>query len=79
MRDPETEIKEPQLMKMAWHASSLMMSGIIVGSGAGFLLHHYLNFGIWVVILGFMFGMAAGFLNVWRLIKKDRTPPSAKS
>lgn len=62
-------MKEPLFHHLAWHASTHMISGIIVGVGAGFLLYHYLNFGIWIVILGFMFGMAAGFLNVYRIAK----------
>lgn len=39
---------------------------IFIGAGAGYLLMTRFGFGRWVFFLGFVFGVAAGVLNVYR-------------
>jgi len=69
-------MKHSSFHHLAWQASTQMISALMVGVGGGLLLHNYLKFGIWVLILGFILGMAAGFLNVYRLTKKMKSDPS---
>ncbi len=42
-----------------------MVSGIIVGAGLGYALDHWLDTFPWCSGAGLLFGIAAGFRNVW--------------
>ncbi len=39
---------------------------IMIGAGAGYLLMKYAGLGRWVFLVGFVLGVAAGILNVYR-------------
>ena len=39
---------------------------IVIGAGIGYFLKTQFGLGGWVVLVGFAFGVAAGFLNVYR-------------
>ena len=43
---------------------------IVIGAGAGYLLMTYAGLGRWVFFLFFIFGVAAGVLNVFRTAKR---------
>ncbi|MFN7662725.1 MAG: AtpZ/AtpI family protein [Alphaproteobacteria bacterium] len=55
---------------MAWRASTDMLAGIVVGTGAGLLCDHFFHTAHWGLIVGFLMGSTAGLLNVYRSLCK---------
>ncbi len=39
---------------------------VVIGAGAGYFLMNWFDLGGWVFLLGFVFGVVAGILNVYR-------------
>ena len=39
---------------------------IVIGAGIGYFLMTQFGLGRWVILVGFAFGVAAGFINVYR-------------
>jgi len=60
----------PSFSRLAWYASGDMVAGIVVGTGLGWWLQHYVDCHPWGIIIGFLLGSAAGFRNVYRMLKK---------
>ena len=58
-----------------------IVSGIIVGTGIGFLLDRWLDTGPWATSIFFLFGVVAGFRNMWldakRIIKSQNESTKA--
>ena len=49
---------------------------IVMGFGAGYLLDGWLATSPWLTFLGFFMGLAAGIVNVYRVMRlAGRTPP----
>ena len=48
-----------------------LISGVLVGAGLGYLLDKWLNTQPLCLITFLIFGGAAGFLNVYRFVKKE--------
>jgi ATP synthase protein I len=42
---------------------------LVIGFGAGYLLDEWLGTRPWLSFLGFFFGLAAGILNVYRIMR----------
>ena len=42
----------------------------VIGLGAGYLLDRWLGTKPWITLVGLGFGIAAGFLNLFRAVKK---------
>ena len=63
--------EEPNLSfpKLAFRASIEMVSGIAVGVFIGYFVDQHYGTYPWMLLLGFILGSAAGFLNVWRSVK----------
>ena len=47
------------------------MSGVIVGGALGWMLDYFCHTEPWLLILFLLFGGIAGFLNVYRFVKKE--------
>ena len=62
--------------KLAFRASIDMVSSIFVGVGIGYIGDQYWSYGPIGMIMGFMFGAAAGFLNVYKAVKKYTSSPN---
>ncbi len=43
-----------------------LVSGILVGGGLGLLVDRWLDCNPWGVLVGLVFGIAAGFRNLWQ-------------
>lgn len=51
---------------------------IVFGFGAGYLLDGWLGTAPWLTFLGFLVGVAAGIVNVYRVMQyANRTPPKS--
>jgi len=48
-----------------------MVTPTLVGAGVGYLLDFYLGTKPWIMVVGLFLGGAAGFRDVYRLVKKD--------
>lgn len=62
-----------QLLKQLGTLSTLgiaLAAAIAIGTGIGYLLDKWLGTLPWLTILFFFFGVAAGFLNIFREIKR---------
>lgn len=56
--------------QLAFRASIDMVSAIIIGVGVGYFGDMYWSYAPLGILIGFCFGAAAGFLNVYRGVKK---------
>lgn len=56
--------------RLTWYASGDMVAGIVVGTALGWGLEQYMTFHPWGIIIGFLLGAAAGFRNVYRMLKR---------
>lgn len=65
--------------QLAFRASIDMVSAIIIGAGLGYLGDTYWSYAPLGMLIGFCFGAAAGFLNVYRGVKKLQEADSEKS
>ncbi len=45
-----------------------MVAALIVGVGIGLLLDNWLDTGPWMMVVFFVLGAAAGFMNVYRVM-----------
>ena len=62
----------PTTWQLIGQLSTIGMSfvfALILGFGAGFWLDGVLNTKPWLTFIGFFFGLAAGVLNVYRVLK----------
>jgi len=50
-----------------------MVVSVLIGAWGGHSLDEWLGTSPWLLLLGFFFGAAAGFLSMVRLIASDRT------
>jgi len=48
-----------------------MAASVLVGAFIGHLLDRWLHTEPWILIVGFIFGAAAGFRNLFRFISKE--------
>lgn len=76
----------PTTWQLIGQLSSIGMSfvfALVIGFGVGYWLDGVLNTRPWLSFVGFFFGLAAGVLNVYRVMqlatKADSTQPSAGS
>ncbi|MBF0285723.1 MAG: AtpZ/AtpI family protein [Magnetococcales bacterium] len=49
-----------------------LASAIVIGAGMGYGLDKWLGTGPWFMVLFFFFGVAAGFLNLYRAVSPQR-------
>jgi ATP synthase protein I len=62
----------PTTWQLIGQLSTIGMSfvfALILGFGAGYWLDNTLNTRPWLTFIGFFFGLAAGVLNVYRVLK----------
>lgn len=48
-----------------------LVSGVLVGAGLGYLLDRWLGTKPWAMILFFMLGLVAGFMNLLRAVNRE--------
>lgn len=48
---------------------------LVMGFGGGYLLDGWLGTSPWLTLLGFFVGLAAGVLNVYRVMQLANKPP----
>jgi len=49
-----------------------MLASVLIGALGGYGLDYLLNTRPWLMIVGFIFGSAAGFRSIYRLIRQDQ-------
>lgn len=49
-----------------------MLASVLIGTLGGYGLDYLLNTRPWLMIVGFIFGSAAGFRSIFRLINEDK-------
>jgi len=49
-----------------------MVASTMIGLGLGFYLDERLGTRPWLLLLFFLFGVTAGFLNLYRVVRLDR-------
>lgn len=49
-----------------------MLASVLIGALGGYGLDRLLNTRPWLMIVGFIFGSAAGFRSIFRLINEDK-------
>jgi len=49
-----------------------MLVSVLIGAGGGYLLDRYLNTRPWLMIIGFILGVAAGFKNLFKLMNQEK-------
>jgi F0F1-type ATP synthase assembly protein I len=49
-----------------------MLASVLIGTLGGYGLDYLLNARPWLMIVGFIFGSAAGFRSIFRLINEDK-------
>ncbi|MBF0142704.1 MAG: AtpZ/AtpI family protein [Magnetococcales bacterium] len=68
---PEGESSPGAGLGFAMRLGSEMVSAVLVGLGLGYLLDQWLGTGPWCMVASLFFGVAAGFLNVYRAVNPD--------
>jgi ATP synthase protein I len=58
-----------QGMGLAFRVGAELVSALVVGVGLGLLLDRWLGTAPWGLLIMFLLGSAAGFLNVFRAVK----------
>ncbi|MGB3721959.1 MAG: AtpZ/AtpI family protein [Pacificimonas sp.] len=48
-----------------------LVAGILVGAALGYFLDRWLETSPWLSILGFLFGLVAGFMNLMRAVNRE--------
>jgi ATP synthase protein I len=72
----------PTTWQLIGQLSTIGMSfvfALILGFGAGYWLDTTLNTKPWLTFIGFFFGLAAGVLNVYRVLKLSNSHPPTQS
>ncbi len=70
-RQGKKESEYTQAAQTGFRIGIELASGVIVGAAVGRFLDIWLNTTPWLLILFLFFGGAAGFLNVYRFVKKE--------
>jgi ATP synthase protein I len=61
--------KDLQLIGQLSTVGFAFVLAIVIGFGGGYLLDEWLGSRPWLSFLGFFFGLAAGILNVYRIMR----------
>jgi len=69
-KDP-TETKFVYAYQIGTRIGTELVSGVLVGAGLGYLLDRLFGTSPVLLIMFLIFGGAAGFLNVYRFVKKE--------
>lgn len=69
-KDP-TETKFVYAYQIGTRIGTELVSGVLVGAGLGYILDKVFDTAPVLLILFLIFGGAAGFLNVYRFVKKE--------
>ena len=67
--DPQKRDTTAETMRTLGGLSTVGLTfvfAVMIGAGAGYLLMEYAGWGSWVFFLGFVLGVAAGVMNVYR-------------
>ncbi len=68
-------LKQEKFMKDWFKYGSIgveMLASVLIGALGGYGLDYLLNTRPWLMIVGFIFGSAAGFRSIYRLIRQDQ-------
>jgi len=65
-------IKKTAGYQWALRVGTELLAATMLGSGIGFFLDAWLGTRPWFLLLFFLFGTFAGFLNLYRVISLDR-------
>jgi len=70
-KDPQEEHDNSgSMLGMAWRLSTELVVAVLVGGAIGYGLDQLFNTRPWILIIGLMFGFAAGIMNVLRAAEK---------
>ena len=58
------------LLGMAWRLSTELVVAVLVGAGLGYGLDYLFGTRPWLLLIGLGFGIAAGFMSVFRVAGK---------
>jgi ATP synthase protein I len=79
--EPAIETRETavnrQAMSTGLRAGSELVINTLVGGGLGYMLDQWLHTKPWFMIVFLLFGMMAGFRNIWRLT--NPAPPEKET
>ncbi|MEO5347297.1 MAG: AtpZ/AtpI family protein [Magnetococcus sp. YQC-9] len=64
MNDPSRG--QPHGLSMAMRMSTDLVAAVFVGGGIGYLIDYWFNTKPWLTVIFFLFGLAAGFRNMYR-------------
>lgn len=67
---PSRKLQDLSFSSIAFRASVDMVPGIVVGTFLGYFLDDLWQTGPWLLLIGFILGSGAGFMNVFRLVRK---------
>jgi ATP synthase protein I len=69
-RRPSTDEKAAQQgLGLAFRVGAELVAALVVGVGIGLLIDRWLGTAPWGLLVMFLFGSAAGFLNVYRAVR----------
>jgi F0F1-type ATP synthase assembly protein I len=69
-KNKKKSLKKTRFKSSSFRVSVEFVSGIIVGTAAGYWLDNFFKSAPWLLIVGFFFGCATGFYNVYRYSQK---------
>ena len=70
-RQGKVENEYSYAAKTGFRVGTELVSGVIVGGALGWVLDYFCHTEPWLLILFLLFGGIAGFLNVYRFVKKE--------
>jgi len=70
---PNTKPSKSPIISLAFRAGSEFISGIIVGLVFGLAIDHFFGTKPFGIIIMILFGAAAGFRNIFKLVTPDET------
>lgn len=77
-REPPSRDERPPVANAnwGWRLGTEMVSATMIGAGTGYFLDGWLDTRPWLFLVFFIFGVAAGFLNVYRAAQALEEKPS---
>jgi len=56
------------LVNMFSRVATELLAGLLIGTGVGWTIDHWLETKPWFLVIFFLLGGAAGILNLWRVV-----------
>ena len=71
MRKAKTVVKQTAGYQWAIRVGTELVAATMIGLGVGYMLDKWLGTRPWFLLLFFLFGVFAGFLNLYRVLQLD--------